>query len=246
MHSLRDYLIDVMIQNIDIEQLNKTFKGAPAEKVLRYFLNEFDGKVTFASSLGAEDQVLTHMIAGINKEASIFMLDTGRMFPETYDVLARTNSRYGVKIKVYFPDSDRVEEMVNDKGINLFYKSIENRKQCCHIRKTEPLQRALKPNDVWITGLRRSQAVTRNNMHVVEWDDVNNLLKINPLIEWSNKDVWSFIKEHNVPYNKLHDKGFPSIGCQPCTRAIEPGEDIRAGRWWWEDPDTKECGLHKK
>ncbi len=243
---MRDYLIDVMIQNIDIEQLNKTFKGAPAEKVLRYFLNEFDGKVTFASSLGAEDQVLTHMIAGINKEASIFMLDTGRMFPETYDVLARTNSRYGINIKVYFPDSDRVEEMVNDKGINLFYKSIENRKLCCHIRKTEPLQRALRPNDAWITGLRRSQAVTRTNMGVVEWDDVNELLKINPLIDWSNEDVWDFIKKYNVPYNKLHDKGFPSIGCQPCTRAIEPGEDIRAGRWWWEDPDTKECGLHKK
>ncbi len=235
-----------MIQNIDIEHLNKTFKGASAEKVLHYFLNEFDGKVTFASSLGAEDQVLAHMIAGINKEASIFMLDTGRMFPETYDVLARTNSRYGLNIRVYFPDSDRVEEMVNDKGINLFYKSIENRKLCCHIRKTEPLQRALKPNDAWITGLRRSQAVTRTNMEVVEWDDVNELLKINPLIEWSNEDVWDFIKKYNVPYNKLHDKGFPSIGCQPCTRAIEPGEDIRAGRWWWEDPDTKECGLHKK
>jgi len=139
-----------------------------------------------------------------------------------------------------------VEEMVNDKGINLFYKSIENRKLCCHIRKTEPLQRALKPNDAWITGLRRSQAVTRTNMGVVEWDDVNELLKINPLIDWSNEDVWDFIKKYNVPYNKLHDKGFPSIGCQPCTRAIEPGEDIRAGRWWWEDPDTKECGLHKK
>lgn len=235
-----------MIQNIDIEHLNKSFEGAPATEVLHYFLTEFDGKVTFASSLGAEDQVLTHMIAGINKNASIFMLDTGRMFPETYDVLARTNSRYGVNIKVYFPDSDRVEEMVNDKGINLFYKSIENRKLCCHIRKTEPLQRALKPNDAWITGLRRTQAVTRNHMHVVEWDDVNNLLKINPLIEWTNKDVWDFIHEHKVPYNKLHDKGFPSIGCQPCTRAIEPGEDIRAGRWWWESPETKECGLHKK
>lgn len=136
--------------------------------------------------------------------------------------------------------------MVNDKGINLFYKSIENRKRCCYIRKTEPLQRALKPNDAWITGLRRSQAITRTDMEVLEWDDVNELLKINPLIEWSNDDVWDFIKKYNVPYNKLHDKGFPSIGCQPCTRAIEPGEDIRAGRWWWEEPDTKECGLHKK
>lgn len=235
-----------MIKDIDIQHLNKQFQGATAQDILRYFLKEFDGAVTFASSLGAEDQALTHMIADIDKQASIFMLDTGRMFPETYDVLARTNSRYGIKIKVFFPDAGRVEEMVNEKGINLFYKSIENRKHCCHLRKTEPLQRALAPNDAWITGLRRSQAVTRNGMKTVEWDDVNNLLKVNPLIEWSNEDVWNFIKENNIPYNKLHDKGFPSIGCQPCTRAIEQGEDIRAGRWWWENPDTKECGLHKK
>lgn len=235
-----------MIKDIDIDALNERFRGATAETVLLYFLKEFDGEVTFASSLGAEDQVLTHFMAGIDSEASIFMLDTGRMFPETYEVLAKTNQRYDIRIKVYFPDADRVEEMVNDKGINLFYKSIENRKLCCHIRKTEPLKRALRGHDAWITGLRNSQAVTRHEMKTIEWDDQNNLLKVNPLIHWSNEDVWDFIRQNNIPYNKLHDKGFPSIGCQPCTRAIMPGEDIRAGRWWWENPETKECGLHQK
>jgi len=235
-----------MIKHIDIDALNRKFRDATAETVLYYFLKEFEGKVTFASSLGAEDQVLAHFIAGIDKSASIFMLDTGRMFPETYDVLARTNQRYGINIKVYFPDADRVEEMVNNKGINLFYKSIENRKHCCHLRKTEPMMRALNGNDAWITGLRRSQAVTRKELQTIEWDESNQLLKINPLINWSNEDVWGFIKQEKIPYNKLHDQGFPSIGCQPCTRAVMPGEDIRAGRWWWENPETKECGLHKK
>lgn len=235
-----------MFKSIDIDTLNKRFRGATAEAVLHYFLNDFEGNVTFASSLGAEDQVLTHLIAGIDKTANIFMLDTGRMFPETYDILARTNQRYGVNINVYFPDSSRVEEMVNSKGINLFYKSIENRKLCCHIRKTEPLRRALKGNDAWITGLRRSQAITRHDMQTIEWDETNELIKINPLVDWEHDDIWEFIKQEKIPYNKLHDKGFPSIGCQPCTRAIMPGEDIRAGRWWWENPETKECGLHKK
>lgn len=229
-----------------INKLNHQFNDASAEEILEYFLKEYGDKITFASSLGAEDQVMTHMIAGIDKSANIFMLDTGRMFPETYEVLAKTNKRYNLNIQVYFPDSKRVEAMVNEKGINLFYKSIENRKLCCHIRKTEPLQRALKDKTAWITGLRREQAVTRNNLHKVEWDEQNELIKVNPLIDWTSKDIWEYIKTYRVPYNKLHDKGFTSIGCQPCTRAIMPGEDIRAGRWWWENPETKECGLHKK
>lgn len=236
----------IMNHQKEIETLSNKFKGAKAEEVLAYFLNDYTEKITFASSLGAEDQVITHMIAHINKDAEIFMLDTGRIFPETYDLLSRTNNRYGLNIKVYFPDSKAVEEMVNEKGINLFYQSIQNRKQCCTVRKTEPLKRALSGNDSWITGLRRQQAVTRNGMSVVEWDANNNLMKVNPLIEWTNEDVWNYIRENNIPYNKLHDKGFPSIGCQPCTRAVEEGEDIRAGRWWWENPETKECGLHKK
>jgi len=230
----------------DINKLNHQFNDASAEEILEYFIKEYGDKITFASSLGAEDQVMTHMIAGIDKSANIFMLDTGRMFPETYDVLAKTNKRYNLNIQVFFPDSKRVENMVNEKGINLFYKSIENRKLCCHIRKTEPLQRALQDKKAWITGLRREQAITRNNLHKVEWDEQNELIKVNPLIDWTSDDIWEYIRTYRVPYNKLHDKGFTSIGCQPCTRAIMPGEDIRAGRWWWENPETKECGLHKK
>lgn len=230
----------------DIDKLNKQLSRATAEEVLEYFLQEYGDKITFASSLGAEDQVMTHMIAAIDKTANIFMLDTGRMFPETYDVLARTTKRYDINIKVYFPDSEQVEEMVNERGINLFYKSVENRKLCCHIRKTVPLRRALAGKEAWFTGLRREQAVTRNNLHTVEWDDQHNILKVNPLIGWSHEDIWNYIKTYRIPYNKLHDKGFPSIGCQPCTRAVMPGEDIRAGRWWWENTETKECGLHKK
>ena len=160
--------------------------------------------------------------------------------------MAVTKSRYKINIDVYFPIAEKIQKMVNEKGINLFYDSVENRKECCFIRKIEPLQRAFKGLDAWICGLRRDQSVTRQDMKLVEWDDNNKLIKINPLIDWSEEHLWDYIKENNVPYNKLHDKGFPSIGCQPCTRAIEKGEDVRAGRWWWENPETKECGLHKR
>jgi phosphoadenosine phosphosulfate reductase len=229
-----------------INDLNEKFQEATVGEVLSWFLKEFKGKIALSSSLGAEDQVLTEMVTGIDKGATIFTLDTGRLFPETYDLIHRTNTRYGIKIKVFFPEASRVEEMVNEKGINLFYESIENRKQCCHIRKIEPLKRAFKGLDVWICGLRREQSVTRRDMKLVEWDEANGLIKLNPLIDWTEKDVWDYINENKIPYNPLHDKGFPSIGCQPCTRAIMEGEDVRAGRWWWENPDTKECGLHKR
>ncbi|GET29368.1 phosphoadenylyl-sulfate reductase [Prolixibacter sp. SD074] len=229
-----------------INDLNEKFQEASVGEVLSWFLKEFKGKIALSSSLGAEDQVLTEMVTGIDKGATIFTLDTGRLFPETYDLIHRTNTRYGIKIKVFFPEASRVEEMVNEKGINLFYESIENRKQCCHIRKIEPLKRAFKGLDVWICGLRREQSVTRRDMKLVEWDEANGLIKLNPLIDWTEKDVWDYINENKIPYNPLHDKGFPSIGCQPCTRAIMEGEDVRAGRWWWENPDTKECGLHKR
>jgi phosphoadenosine phosphosulfate reductase len=149
-------------------------------------------------------------------------------------------------MSVYFPDASSIEEMVNTKGINLFFESVENRKLCCNIRKIEPLKRAFAGLEVWICGLRREQSVTRQNMQRIEWDETNGIIKLNPLIDWTEEEVWKFIKDHGIPYNPLHDKGFPSIGCQPCTRAIFPGEDIRAGRWWWENPDTKECGLHKR
>jgi phosphoadenosine phosphosulfate reductase len=229
-----------------IEELNKKFKGKPVTKILDYFLREYKGKIAFASSLGAEDQVLNHLIAGIDPDTRIFTLDTGRLFQETYDLIDRTNSRYRIRMEVYFPDAQQVEKMVHEKGLNLFYESVENRKLCCHIRKVEPLNRALKGVDIWITGLRREQSLNRKEMALVEKDDSRKgLLKLNPLIDWTHEMVWDYIKEHNIPYNSLHDKGFPSIGCLPCTRAVEPGEDFRAGRWWWEMDGKKECGLHE-
>ena len=229
-----------------VNNYNEQFANAPAESVLKYFLEKYKGKIALSSSLGAEDQVLTHMVASIDPTVKIFTLDTGRLFQETYDLIDRTNSRYNIKMDVYFPNSRKVEEMVKEKGVNLFYKSIENRKQCCHIRKIEPLRRALEGLDVWITGLRREQSVTRSDDRLVELDENNHgRLKLNPLIEWKEHEVWDYIEKHNIPYNPLHDQGFPSIGCLPCTRAIQPGEDVRAGRWWWEQPEHKECGLHQ-
>ena len=235
-----------MNNNIDIDRINEQLSGKSPQEVIAWFLNDFEGKVAFSTSLGAEDQAITKMIADIDKTADIFTLDTGRLFPETYDLMDRTAKKYDITIRVMFPDAARVEEMVNSKGINLFYDSIENRKLCCHIRKIEPLKRAFKGLDAWICGLRREQAVTRKDMKLVEWDDNNGLLKVNPVIDWTEEHLWEYIRENNVPYNTLHDKGFPSIGCQPCTRAIMPDEDVRAGHWWWENPETKECGLHKR
>lgn len=230
----------------EITVLNKELEKGTAEQALKRMLAEYKGRIILASSLGAEDQVLTDMITSIDKDTRIFTLDTGRMFQESYDLIEKTNNHYGISIEIYFPEASRVEEMVNKKGINLFYRSIENRKECCHIRKIEPLKRALKGMDIWITGLRRAQSVTRINNKMLEWDEGNGLLKLNPLIDWSEEDVWNYIRERNIPYHALHDKGFPSIGCLPCTRAVAPGEDVRAGRWWWEEPEKKECGLHNR
>lgn len=229
-----------------IEALNLKYTNASAEELLIGFLGEYKGKIALSSSLGFEDQALTHLVCKIDKTAKIFTLDTGRLFPETYDLIHRTNHKYGIKMSVYFPDATQVEAMVNSKGINLFFESVENRKLCCNHRKIEPLKRAFAGLEVWICGLRREQSVTRQNMQRIEWDEANGIIKLNPLIDWTEDEVKDFIKSNGIPYNPLHDKGFPSIGCQPCTRAIFPGEDIRAGRWWWENPDTKECGLHKR
>lgn len=229
-----------------IRELNDRFAESTVEEVLQYFLNEYKGRIAFASSLGAEDQVLTHMIREIAPDAKIFTLDTGRMFQETYDLIDRTNARYKMKMEIYFPDYKQVENMVNDKGMNLFYESVENRKLCCHIRKIEPLHRALEGSDIWITGLRKEQSVTRNNNNLLELDENNHgRLKLNPLINWSEDEVWDFINKHKVPYNTLHDQGFPSIGCLPCTRAVQPGEDVRAGRWWWKCRSTRSVGYIK-
>ncbi len=225
---------------------NKQFAGASPEEVIAFFLEHFKDKIALSTSMGLEDQALTHMISRSHRDARFFTLDTGRLFPETYDLIDRTAKKYKINIEVFFPEAADVENMVKEKGINLFYDSIENRKLCCHIRKIKPLLRATEGLDAWITGLRRQQAVTRHNLQTVEWDDINKLIKINPLIDWSEQQVWDYINRYNVPVNPLHKKGFASIGCQPCTRAIEPGEDIRAGRWWWENPETKECGLHKR
>lgn len=230
----------------EISTLNEALQGASPQEVLAQVLQKFGDKIALSSSLGAEDQVLTDMLMKINPKARIFTLDTGRLFPETYDLIDRTSRKYKTKIEVFFPEHQKVEKMVNEKGINLFYESVENRKFCCHLRKIEPLQRAFAELDAWVCGLRAGQAITRKDIALVEWDENNGLVKVNPLASWSEEQVWAYIHEHKVPYNVLHDKGFPSIGCQPCTRAVEPGEDVRAGRWWWENPDTKECGLHKR
>jgi phosphoadenosine phosphosulfate reductase len=228
-----------------IKNLNKDLENKSTQEVIAFFLKNFKS-VALSSSLAAEDQVLTDVILKQDKNANIFTLDTGRLHPETYDVMDATNLKYGVKINVFFPDSQKVQELYQTQGVNGHYESIDKRKNCCGIRKIEPLKRALNGLDVWITGLRAAQSVTRVDMPLVEWDESFGVIKVNPLINYSEDDVWNYIKENKVPYNKLHDQGFPSIGCAPCTRAVKEGEDIRAGRWWWENPEHKECGLHKK
>lgn len=229
-----------------IKEYNEQLKDSSPEDILRFFLEKYKGRIAFATSLGAEDQVITAMLAVLDAEIKIFTLDTGRLFQETYDLLDITEKKYKLKIGIYFPDAQQVEKMVHEKGINLFYESVENRKLCCHIRKVEPLRRALSGMQVWISGLRREQSTTRRESEIIEWDKTNNVVKINPLIDWTRKQVWDYIRERKIPYNSLHDKGFTSIGCLPCTKAISPGENERAGRWWWENSENKECGLHVK
>ena len=229
-----------------LSDLNERFVNAKAEEILSFFSDQYGNELAFATSLGAEDQVLTFLLSQINKDVRIFTLDTGRLFPETIDLIDKTNKLYDINISVYFPEFSRVEKMVNSKGINLFYESIENREECCHIRKIIPMKRALKGVKAWVSGLRSEQSVTRQDLSVVSWDEKFELVKINPLLNWTEAQLWDFIKTHDIPYNELHDKGYPSIGCQPCTRAVRPGDDVRGGRWWWEMPENKECGLHKR
>jgi len=212
-------------------------------EALKTVADLFPGKVIFSSSMGQEDQVITDAIFKNKIPIKIFTLDTGRLFNETYELLERTMARYKQTIHVFFPDATDVENFVNTKGLNSFYESVENRKECCNIRKVKPLNRALQGAKVWITGLRSEQSENRKDIPMIEWSEEKQLFKFNPLINWHYDQVLSYLKEFNVPYNYLHDKGFISIGCAPCTRAIEPGEDPRAGRWWWE-ASQKECGLH--
>jgi phosphoadenosine phosphosulfate reductase len=214
------------------------------DELLTELTKTFPGQVTFSTSFSYEDQVITHKILSNNLPIKIFTLDTGRLFPETYSVWRATNEKYDTHIKAYYPDSLLIEDYVSEKGPNAFYESIENRKECCHIRKVIPLKRALKDNAVWITGLRAEHSADRHNMPQVECDECNNIIKYHPILHWTTEEVKQYINKNDIPYNILHDKGFVSIGCAPCTRAIRPGEDFRAGRWWWEDNSKKECGLH--
>ncbi len=232
--------------NHEIEAIRDQTAKLSAEGLLEHLAAKFNSKIALASSMSAEDQVVTDMIRKIEPRIEIFTLDTGRLPQETYDLIDATNERYDIKIKIMFPDSDQVEAMENEEGPNSFYKSIESRKRCCFARKVQPLRRALSGLDAWVTGLRMEQSVTRGTLARIEWDEGNALVKVNPLADWSSQQVWDYIRANDIPYSKLHDAGYPSIGCAPCTRAIKPGEDDRAGRWWWEQPEHKECGLHSK
>jgi phosphoadenosine phosphosulfate reductase len=226
------------------DELSAVLAGLDPESIIRKALEQLGDSLVFATSLAAEDQVITDMIARNRWPIPLVTLDTGRLFPETYELIAETERRYGLRIRVFFPDSARVEAMVAEEGVNLFRGSIESRKRCCYVRKIEPLKRALAPYKAWICGLRREQSVTRTNIGVAEDDSANGLIKINPLADWTEQQVWGYIAARQVPYNPLHDQGYPSIGCACCTRAVKRTEDIRAGRWWWEQPEHKECGLH--
>jgi phosphoadenosine phosphosulfate reductase len=226
-----------------IASITHELSGLPADQGLAWVSRQFKN-VAFSSALGEEDQIITHLISTQNLPIEIFTLDTGRLFAESYDLLDLTRKKYQLPITTYFPDSTTVEAWVNTKGINAFYDSVENRKECCGIRKVQPLKRALAHADVWVTGLRGQQSANRQQMARVEWDHQMNLIKYNPLLNWTDEEMRHFISHHQIPVNPLHKKGYVSIGCAPCTRALLTGEDSRAGRWWWET-SAKECGLHE-
>ncbi|WP_090106134.1 phosphoadenylyl-sulfate reductase [Chitinophaga sp. CF118] len=226
-----------------MENIRKALEGLDAPAAMRYLAEQFPGAVAFSTSFGQEDQVIADMIWRAKLPIRVFTLDTGRLFQETYDLMDLTRARYKQSFEVYFPETASVEKLLLEKGPNSFYESVENRKECCFIRKVVPLNRALQGVKVWITGLRAEQSENRQALDALEWDETRQLYKYNPLIHWSYEQMMDYLKTQNVPYNKLHDKGFISIGCAPCTRAVEPGEHPRAGRWWWE-LSKKECGLH--
>lgn len=224
-------------------ELENILNGLSWIDAMKELAAAFPGRLAFSSSLGQEDQVIADAIYRHQIPVRVFTLDTGRLFTETYELIERTNARYKQNMEIFFPEAADVEDFVNTKGVNSFYESVENRKTCCYIRKVKPLRRALQDTDVWITGLRSEQSANRKHMSSLEWDEGFGLYKFNPLFDWSYEEVLAYLDKNKVPFNPLHLQGFISIGCQPCTRAIEPGEDPRAGRWWWED-SKKECGLH--
>jgi len=224
--------------------LAETANVVSIDEFLLGLTRQFPDAVTFSTSFSYEDQVITDKILSNQLSIKIFTLDTGRLFPETYSVWRSTNEKYNTHIKAYYPDAISLESFVEEKGPNAFYESVENRKECCYLRKVAPLKRALKDNSIWITGLRTEHSADRHDMPQIEWDESNHVIKYHPILHWTTEEVKQYINENDIPYNSLHDKGFVSIGCAPCTRAIRPGEDFRAGRWWWEDNTKKECGLH--
>lgn len=234
--------------NLTVQSLESAWQGvdhSSARAVLSKALELWHPRIALASSFSLEDAVVIHLLMDIRKDAVVFALDTGRLNPETYECAEALRRRYGLQIQWYFPEREAVEELECAKGLFSFRESVENRKECCGIRKVEPLRRALSGLDAWITGLRREQSVTRTDLKAVEIDHANGgIAKVNPLVDWSLADLWKFSRENKIPFNRLYDAGYTSIGCAPCTRAIEPGEDQRAGRWWWENPEHKECGLH--
>lgn len=221
-------------------------KDLSEQEALQFLAKEYEGSIVFSSSFGMEDQVISHLILSQEIPIEIFTLDTGRMFNETYSTWQRTQDVYQTSITPYYPERESVEKYVKENGINAFYESPELRKLCCHVRKVEPLNRALKGQKIWVTGLRAEQSPARKDLQQLEWDEAHQLFKFHPLLHWTTQQVKTFINKNYIPYNPLHDKGFISIGCAPCTRAVKEGEDFRAGRWWWEDQSKKECGLHIK
>jgi len=231
---------------MNLAENGNDFENLTTVDMVTWALERFGPRIALACSFQAEESVLIDLMHRVRGAGfRVFTLDTGRLNQETYDCMDAIRERYGIQIEVFFPDSNGVEKMVRENGLNLFYNSVELRKLCCGVRKVEPLNRALKGLDAWMTGLRREQAVTRADVRRIELDeDHGNIIKINPLVDWSYGDVWDYIRRKSVPYNRLHKQGYPSIGCAPCTRAVKPGEDLRAGRWWWENPNAKECGLH--
>lgn len=228
----------------NLEVLTESYAKLSLVEGLKKLSSEFPGKVVFTTSFGLEDQAITHAILSNHLPIRMATLDTGRLFQETYDVWQKTNIRYGANIETYFPNPKEIQNFVNANGPNAFYDSQDLRKECCRIRKLVPLDSILDGMEVWVTGLRKDQSGFRTEMSLFESDPARNLIKYQPLLHWSFETTWKYIRDNNVPYNLLHDIGFPSIGCAPCTRAIEPGEDFRAGRWWWEEESKKECGLH--
>jgi phosphoadenosine phosphosulfate reductase len=233
------------MENGRIESLQAEIRNYSASQLLIWALDRFKhAGMAFATSFGAEDQVITDMLVRIDPRVRVFTLDTGMLPPETLAVLRRTEDRYGIALQVVCPDPAVLTRMLQEHGPELYYESVEKRKLCCQVRKVEPLTKTLAGLKAWVCGLRREQSVTRQSTRRIEWDEVFGLFKVNPLADWTEQQVWDYIRKNGVPYNALHDQGYPSIGCAPCTRAVQPGEDIRAGRWWWENPQHKECGLH--